>query len=786
MAALPPFSAAPSVRWSAAELSSQALSRRFVGQTAVLRALVGRLGRSAESAEPPHRLVVGPPGSGRTALLRRVEVAVADHKELSARWRAVRLPERLWRASRLSDLWLIALETLLPALVAEGRDGDMLQSQLDALLSIEDDARVDVEALDLLCAWAGRGVALLIDGLDHALGRIDGGAAALARRLEEEPRLLVLATADEALNDAALKGVFSTLTLTPLSEAEAQSLVARLGEGAQRVVTTEPGRLRAAIALFGAWPRPLALLGAAWCEDPSGDATTDLTRLLDALRPAHAARLAELPPQSQQVLSAIAERWDPVPAGPLSRSLRMQVRLTSAQLSRLSSLGFVEKVDLPQHARLGFQLRDRALGMSLLRGAAQDELRGLAELVSLTAPPQAHEPLAPFIGPDPDLKTEAKIRKERMAALRARVPTTRPDWPTPWSSELFTGVLLTAPISLSARERVLERLRAAAPDEVKDVALALAYRLGLVGLLHGEATSQALAQASLSGELSGPDDLPGAESAARRLRQPGLLGLVRLTRAARRAAEGDLDELAMPFESDGGTRLAWSIAAARFPSFDARVKEAVAAAWAQGVRDDRLPVAAAWAVAEGGLPMHADESELRRGLTRRPEHPLLLAGLGALLTAQDRRDEAERLLRNAAVLLQDGETVAACLPETLASYFFDALEDGSLADRLLRPLRGFTRRPLATLLLRDPNRCGEALTLLGADGADPRLGLFTCLRDELRAGRPAVVSGALAALGLDRRWRALDAAARASLDGPESLRALPPELRAVAEGLLRP
>ena len=785
MAALPSLSAAPSLRWSAAGLAPQELIRRFVGQTAVLRALVGRLGRTAESAEPPHRLVVGPPGSGRTMLLRRVEVAVADHKELSARWRAVRLPERLWRVSRLSDIWLTALETLRPALVAEGQDAEMLQSQLDALLLIEDDNKVDGEALDLLCAWAGRGVALLIDGLDHTLGRIDGGAAALARRLEEEPRLLVLATADGPLPEPTLKGAFSTLTLAPLSEAESQALVGRIGEGAKHVVTTEPGRLRAMAQLFGAWPRPLALLGALWCDDPSGDASTDLLRLLDANRQVYAARLAELPPQSQQVLAAIAERWDPIAAGPLSRALRMQVRLASAQLSRLTSLGFVEKVDLPQQARLGFQLRDRGLALSLLRGDAEAELRGLAELVSLTAPPQAHDALAPFIGADPDLKVEAKLRKERMTALRGRVATTRPDWPAPWSSELFTGVLLTAPISLSARERVLERLRAAGPDEVKDVALALSYRLGLVGLLHGEATSQALAQASLSGELSGPDDLPGAESAARRLRQPGLLGLVRLTRAARRAAEGDLDELAMPFESDGGTRLAWAIAASRFPSFDARVKEAVAAAWAQGVRDDRLPVAAAWAVAEGGLPMHADESELRRGLTRRPAHPLLLAGLGALLTAQDRRDEAERLLRSADLLLQDGETVAACLPETLASYFFDALEDGSLASRLLRPLRDFTRRPLATLLLRYPARCGEALALLSADGADPRPALFTCLRDELHAGRPAVVSAALSALGLDRRWRALHAAARAKVEGPAALDALAVEVRAVAVGLGR-
>ena len=51
MAALPSLSAAPSLRWSAAGLSPQELSRRFVGQTSVLRALVGRLGRSAESAD---------------------------------------------------------------------------------------------------------------------------------------------------------------------------------------------------------------------------------------------------------------------------------------------------------------------------------------------------------------------------------------------------------------------------------------------------------------------------------------------------------------------------------------------------------------------------------------------------------------------------------------------------------------------------------------------------------------------------------------------------------------
>ncbi|MBK9649588.1 MAG: hypothetical protein IPO67_31300 [Deltaproteobacteria bacterium] len=48
-----------------------------------------------------------------------------------------------------------------------------------------------------------------------------------------------------------------------------------------------------------------------------------------------------------------------------------------------------------------------------------------------------------------------------------------------------------------------------------------------------------------------------------------------------------------------------------------------------------------------------------------------------------------------------------------------------------------------------------------------------------------MVSAALAALGLDRRWRALDAAARAKLEGPATLDALAVEVRAVAVGLGR-
>lgn len=200
-------------------LEREELLARWVGRGPLLRGLVDRLARGPGEG-PVHRLIVGAPGTGRSALLARLRVAVQASGDLAARWRVLVLPPRAWGQAQLADLWLEALEVL-----AEEEPG--ARARLGALLAQPPEDGLEAAALDALLELSGRNLLLAVDRLDVLLtAGVDLGA--LATRLREEPRLTLVATADAPIKERRLAGLWKTEALEPLSADESRELLTRL------------------------------------------------------------------------------------------------------------------------------------------------------------------------------------------------------------------------------------------------------------------------------------------------------------------------------------------------------------------------------------------------------------------------------------------------------------------------------------------------------------------------------------------------------------------------------
>jgi DNA-binding transcriptional ArsR family regulator len=370
-------------------LASKEVVAFFAARRPLLARLVEDL-RHAGEGSTQHHLVIGQRGMGKTMLLQRLRRAVEEDSALARRWLPLAFPEEQYNVGRLSDLWENCLDSLIEALAERGADTSELERARHALPTEEGAAR-DRQALQLLTGWTaaqGRGLVLLLDNVDIIFARLKEEHWRLRDLLSTDRRLVIVGTSAGPVAPTfkygdAFYDFFKLHELGGLGEPEARSLLSALDRPAGRVariLTDEPGRFRALLAVAAGNPRTLVLLHEVLASGSSQDASGDLELLLDRHTPLYRARLESLAPQAQQVVDALARRWDPVTAGELARGLRLDVNIVSSQLSRLAREGVVEKVEYPG-SRAGFQVAERLLNCWYLMRAGRRERQRLLWLV---------------------------------------------------------------------------------------------------------------------------------------------------------------------------------------------------------------------------------------------------------------------------------------------------------------------------------------------------------------------------------------------------------------------
>jgi tetratricopeptide (TPR) repeat protein len=126
------------------------------------------------------------------------------------------------------------------------------------------------------------------------------------------------------------------------------------------LIENDPGRIKALHTLTGGNPRTIVLLYKVLKQNlENGNILNDLDGLLDRVTPVYKTRFEDYPQQAQQLIDALALHWDPITAHHLAELLDWPVNQVSAQLSRLEQQGVVEKQPPSTGKRVAFQLAER-------------------------------------------------------------------------------------------------------------------------------------------------------------------------------------------------------------------------------------------------------------------------------------------------------------------------------------------------------------------------------------------------------------------------------------------
>jgi hypothetical protein len=328
------------VKYNPAFLESGQLVDNFVVRQVDLSMLL-RTVRENTAASNQHFLVIGPRGSGKTTLVRRVVAEVELEEALRQAWYPLVFAEESYNALSVADFWLESLFHL-----AEQTGDQRRMDSYHELRRDPDEQRLSERALAQLLDFAdsiGKRLLLVVENLDMLLSEFSGEDQAwgLRHTLMNEPRLMLLATATgrfEQIEHPArpMFEMFRILDLKPLDDDECNSI--------WELVAGEPlpgEQIRPIRILTGGNARLITLIAKFGAKRSFRDLLEDLVDLIDEHTDYFKSHLDNMAPTERKVYLALAELWSLSTAKEVAEAARLDVNTTSALLKRLASRGKV-------------------------------------------------------------------------------------------------------------------------------------------------------------------------------------------------------------------------------------------------------------------------------------------------------------------------------------------------------------------------------------------------------------------------------------------------------------
>jgi len=329
-----------------------------------------------------HVLVVGPRGSGKTTLVRRVAMEVKSNPDLSRAWHPIIFSEETYSVSSPGEFWLEAI------LQIYNDSGDPRWKQIhDALSKETDDASLRESALGQVLEYAdhlGKKLILVVENLNMLLAQLQtNGDWELRHTLLNESRIMLLGTATTKFSelenvDRAWYELFTAHELKPLNTKDSVTL------WKSYTGTKVPFRqVQALRILTGGNPRLFRILSDFVINASFHELMENLTHLIDEHTEYFKSSLDSLSALERKVFVALLERWDPSDARQIATAARLDVSKTSALLHRLVEKGRVVTVSVLGSKRR-YQVAERLFNIYYLmrrRGRPADRVRAFVRFM---------------------------------------------------------------------------------------------------------------------------------------------------------------------------------------------------------------------------------------------------------------------------------------------------------------------------------------------------------------------------------------------------------------------
>ncbi len=341
-------------------MAEDEIKATFVARELLLDELISLMDHQPDGAGVQHALIIAPRGMGKTTVLLMLRYAVNDER-VSTEWQAIKFAEESYHIYDLADFWIEVLNRL----GLQTSDASLSTKIEQLKTEFPNSADLGEAALATIKDWRRRHnkrLVVLVDNIDMILEQINDELenAKLRDVLMNDGSMMLIGTASTFFREATdydkpLYNFFKIYNLDRLTPRQMGELLLRRAEvdgisGFEDLLKSKGSRLRALEYFTGGNPRLVLMLYHVVTKSDISEVRSALEKLLDEVTPYYKAKVENLPPQLRKILDHIArvssqtsEGVTPTEIGQITRLAPNQV---SAQLKRLSSLGYVNSVNL--------------------------------------------------------------------------------------------------------------------------------------------------------------------------------------------------------------------------------------------------------------------------------------------------------------------------------------------------------------------------------------------------------------------------------------------------------
>ncbi|TFG96359.1 MAG: hypothetical protein E4H13_12255, partial [Calditrichales bacterium] len=305
-----------------------------------------------DNSSTDHFIIQGQRGSGKTTLLLRLYYELKGNPAFEGWMLLVRFDEEQYNIRTLYKLW----ENIALYLEEEYEQTfSGIHDQMQKCLEESDYEHRCFEILGRQLRACGKTLVLFIDNFGDMLAKFQPAELARLASILQSTKYLRLVGGSSLVLDYKQENVqpianlFRVIQLEGLSAKETEDLLLKLGEyynalTVKDIITNTPGRIETLRRLTSGVPRTIVLLFEIFVDHESGDSFRDLETILDRVTPLYKHRMDDLSAQQQEIVHAIAMKWDAVGVKEIARITRMESKAVSAQLKQLENNRIVTKI----------------------------------------------------------------------------------------------------------------------------------------------------------------------------------------------------------------------------------------------------------------------------------------------------------------------------------------------------------------------------------------------------------------------------------------------------------